>query len=123
MTIDIPDLTSLSLVSFFAFLLLVAAIDTGTAIVLALVRGTFSTAYVMTYLRTHVLLRVFPIFGLALVGHGIAQLSIPAVAAAWAAAGASLVGYIVETIGSLRDSFATSTPPISPPATVTPPAP
>lgn len=116
MTIEIPDLTNLSLVAFFGLLLLVAAIDTGTAIVLSLIRGTFSTAYVMQYLRTHVLLRVFPIFGLALVGHGIAQLSIPAIAAAWAAAVASLVGYIVETIGSLRDSFTASTPPPPAPA-------
>lgn len=111
MTIEIPDLTGLSLVSFFGLLLLVAAIDTGTAIVVALIRNTFSSAAVLEYLRTHVLLRIFPIFALAIVGHGIPALGVPAISVAWLAAAASLVGYIVETVGSLRDTFQSPPPP------------
>lgn len=109
---DIPDLTTLSLASFLGLLLLVAAIDVATAIVLAVAHGTFSADVVMGYIRTHVLMRIFPIFGLALLGHGITKLGIPAIAPAWAAAIASFLGYIVETVGSLRDSFSTNaTPP------------
>ena len=51
MTIGIPDLTTLSLTGFFGMLLLVAAIDTLTAIALAVIRGTFAAAVIMAYGR------------------------------------------------------------------------
>ena len=110
MTIDVPDLTTLSLASFMGLLLLVAGVDTAAGVVVALIRNTFSADKVLEYLRSHVLLRVFPIFALALIGHGIPQLAVPAIAPAWAAAVLSFTAYIVETIGSLRSTFATPTP-------------
>lgn len=116
MTIEIPDLTGLSLVSFFGLLLLVAFADVATAIVVAIVRNTFATAAVLDYLRTHILLRVYVIFGLAIVGHGIPALGVPPINWAWLTAGVSLGGYVIETLGSLRDTLQSPPPPPAPAA-------
>jgi hypothetical protein len=126
---QIPDLTALSLASFAALLLLVAAVDTVLGILAALVSKTFSTAKIADFIVNHVLLRVLPIFGLALFGHGIAPLGIPAIDAAGVAAAAALGAYLIETVGSLMaqlqlvqtatKSAATASAPVAPPAAPT----
>ena len=102
---EIPDLTNLPVTSIVALALIVAALDVLISSALAVIKNAFDVALMMTYLRTHVLARVFPILALALVGHGVDQLGVPAIPAASLAAGASLALYAIETLGSLRDSF------------------
>lgn len=102
---DLPDLTNLTLRGLISLLVILAATDVAINSVLAIIRSTFSIAAGLDYLRTHVLLRVFPIAALALVGHGIAALDVPAILAASLAAQASLALYAIETLASLRDGF------------------
>lgn len=102
---SIPDLTNLSLSSFLGLLLLVAAFDVVTAYVVSAAKGTFSLGAVAIYLQSHVLLRVFPIFATAVLGHGIPQLGIPAIPAASLAAVAFATTYILETVASIRGTF------------------
>lgn len=98
---EIPDLTTLSLASFAALLLLIAAVDTGWHVLTAIATKTFDTQKVADFLITHVVMRVAPIFALAIFGHGIAALGVPAIAAASLAAVGGLTAYVVETVGSL----------------------
>lgn len=108
---DNIDLNNITLLQLFGLLAITAAVDVGTAIALALIRGQFSGGVIAVWLQSHVLLRVFPIFALAVIGHGIPAFDIPAIGPAFALALAGLTAYIVETIASLQDSFKDSTPP------------
>jgi hypothetical protein len=111
------DLTGLTLWQVFGFLTLVALIDIAGSIALALVKGTFNLGSIAVWIQSHVLRRVFPIFGLAVIGHGIPQLNIPAIDIAFGMALAALAAYALETIASLRDSFGGNT---EPPTNTTP---
>lgn len=108
---ELPDLTNLPITAVVTYALLIAAVDTLGSIALAFKNGKFAVAYLMAYLKDHVLVRVFPILALAAVGHGVEPLGIPAIPAASAVAVASLAGYVLETIGSLRDSWKDTAPP------------
>jgi len=115
----IPDFANLPITALATYLVLIAAADTLAAIVLSVVHGNFSATYVADYLRTHVLLRVFPIAALGILGHGIKSLGVPEIPAVSLFATGGLAAYLVETIGSIRDSF-TSTNPAPTPPTPTP---
>lgn len=132
---ELPDFTNLPLAGLVGTLLFFALIDTGFAYVMAIVNGNFTSAYALDFLRTHVLKIGAPIFGLALVGHGVPALGIPPIPPAGVAAGASLAVYALTTIVSIKDSFTdkavppTTTTNISPvvepvaPVAPTPPTP
>lgn len=102
---DFPDLTNLTFTGFTTLLVLVAALDVGLSSVVAIARGVWMADVALTYLRSHVLLRIFPVFALAALGQGIAPLELPAFPVFDLAAKASLVIYGIETVASLRDSF------------------
>lgn len=102
---DIPDIAKLTLEGFFGLLVIIMFFDVATASFIALAKGLFNTAFLMNYLRTHVLLRVYLIFSLAVIGHGVTAVGIPAIGAAADAAVVSLALYVVETIGSLKSNL------------------
>jgi hypothetical protein len=102
------DFTNLTLIQLISSLLFFAALDTGVAVVLAVMRNEFSVAYLLDFLRTHILKVGVPIVGLGIVGNGISvggEVFVPAVPAAGIAASVSLAGYVVVTIASIRESF------------------
>jgi hypothetical protein len=103
---ELPDFTNLPLLGLVSTFLFFAALDTVVAYVIALTNGTFTSAYALDFLRTHILKIGTPILGLAVVGHGIPALSIPAIPPAGAAAAAALTVYALTTIVSIKDSFA-----------------
>lgn len=105
------DLTNLTLVQASIVLAIVTALDVASAYVLAVVHGNFSLASVALWLQSHTLRRVFPIFALAVVGHGIPALDVPAIGPFWGLALAGLAAYALETVKSIQDSFADTTPP------------
>lgn len=106
-----PDLSNLSIESIVGLLVLLGAVDVAGSIAIALASGNFSGTYVTEFLVTHVAKVWFPIFGLALVGHGIAALNIPLIPLANGAALAALAAYAVATIASLKASFDDKAPP------------
>ena len=89
MPVELPDFTNLPLTAIFSYLVIVAAVDVGFNIVLSFVHGDFSAIYVADFLRTHILLRVFPIGAAAILGHGVPALGVPAIPALSLAAAAS----------------------------------
>ena len=99
------DLTALTLWQVFGLLTLVAMLDLGGSVALSIVRGTFSLGAVAIWVQSHVLRRVFPIFGLAVLGNGIPALDIPELDIAFGLSIVALTAYVLETIASLRDSF------------------
>ena len=99
------DLTNLTIRQVIALALTLAAVDFLGSVALAVKRGTFAFDLVLTVLRTHVLAKVFPIIALAVLGHGIPALDVPALAPAALAATAALALYALETTASLRDSW------------------
>lgn len=101
---ELPDLTSLSLVQIISTLLFFAAIDTVFAYVVAIANGSFNAAYALDFLRTHVLKAGVPIALLALVGHGVEGF-VPAIPAANLVAIGSLGVYILATIASIKDTW------------------
>jgi hypothetical protein len=102
---ELPDFTNLSLAQVIATLLFFAAIDTGAAYVVALMNNNFTSAYALDFLRTHIIKIGSPIVLLALVGHGVPALGIPAIPPAGLAATASLAIYVVTTIISIKDTW------------------
>lgn len=124
MTIEVPDLTHLTLLQAGTVLVVTTLVDVISAYVLAVIHGNFSPGVVALWLQSHTLRRVFPIFGLAALGHGIPSLGVPEIGPLWALAIAGLGGYIVETATSVYASFRDTTPPTdSTPVVPTPPAP
>jgi len=105
------DLTALTLWQVFGLLTLVALLDVAGSMALAVVKHTFSLGAVAIWVQSHVLRRVFPIFGLAVLGHGVPELSVPAIDIAFGLALVALTAYVLETIASLRDSFGGDTAP------------
>lgn len=101
----LPDFTNLPLESVIATLLFFAVIDTAFAYVVAAVNGTFTAAYALDFLRTHILKIGAPILGLAIIGHGVPQVGIPAIPPAGIAAAASLAVYALTTIVSIKDTW------------------
>jgi predicted tellurium resistance membrane protein TerC len=98
---ELPDLTNLTLVQLWTYLIAIAAVDVVFNVVIAILGGTFSSQYLLEYLRSHVVMRVFVIGTLGAVGHGIPAAGIPEIPAATLAATGSLALYVVETVGSL----------------------
>ena len=103
------DITNLNLVQLASTLILFAALDTGVAVVLSVIRREFSFAYVLDFLRTHILKVATPILALGVVGHGIEGF-VPAIPAASLAASASLAAYAAVTLSSIYQSFKDSEP-------------
>lgn len=107
------DFTNLTLLQLGTTLVLFAALDTGITVILAVIRREFSPAYLLDFLRTHILKVATPILGLGIVGHGIAfggSELVPAIPAASLAASASLAAYAVATIASIYQSFQDASP-------------
>lgn len=109
---ELPDLANLTLVQVFALLAVIAAFDVLTAIAAAVSQGVFSLGAVAVWLQSHVLRRAFPIFALAVIGHGIPVLDVPATGPAYLVALAGLGAYVLETIASIRASFADASRPL-----------
>lgn len=105
-----PDFTNLPLEQLLGVMLLLAALDTLSAVALAIIRKEFSPSYVTAYLGSHVLRIIFPIFALGVIGHGIPQLGVPAIAYAGLAASASLAAYAVKVVASILENFKETTP-------------
>lgn len=107
------DFTNLSLLQMVSALLFFAALDVGFSVALAVIRKEFSFAYVLDFLRTHVLKVGAPILGLSIIGNGISlgdQVLVPGIPAAGIAASLSLAGYALATIASIRESFGETAP-------------
>ena len=117
------NLDSLTVSQVFGLLALVTLIDVAGSILLAITRGVFSLSYLAVWLQSHVLRRVFPIFALAVIGHGIGDGNIvPAIPFAFGMALAGLAAYALETINSLRDSLNPATPNVPDGTSPVPPA-
>ena len=106
------DLNSLTIVQVFTLAALVAAIDTLGSIALSITQNKFSLGAVAIWLQSHVLKRVFPILALAVIGNGVPPLGVPSIPPAFALALAGLAAYVLETIASIRDSFADASRPV-----------
>lgn len=118
-TIDFGVLTFTQLLGLAA---VVTVIDVLAAIVLAFAQGKFDLAYVAAWLQSHTVKRVFPIFGLAVLGIGIGTDGsiTPPIPILFGIAQAGLLAYLLETVASLRTNFANAAPvrdesPIPPP--------
>ena len=105
------DLNALTLQQASVVLIIVTALDVAAAYVLSAIHGNFSLGAVALWLQSHTLRRVFPIFALAVIGHGIPALDIPAIGPFWGLALAGLATYALETVKSIQESFADTTPP------------
>lgn len=105
------DLSAITLQQAFGLLAVVTLIDVAGAYLLAVVHGNFSFGVVALWLQSHTIRRVFPIFALAVLGHGIPQFGVPEIPAAWAMAVAGLAAYAVETVASIANSFKDTSPP------------
>lgn len=118
------DLSNLTLVQVFGLLALTTLLDVLAAFILAVIHGDFSFGAVAIWIQSHTLKRVFPIFALAVVGHGIPQLAVPAIGPAYLMAIAGLTAYVIETVTSIYASFQSTTPPTdTSPIVPTPPSP
>ena len=114
---ELPEI--LGLQTLLLYLFIVAAADTGWNIVMAIVHGNFSAAYVADFVRSHIVLRVVAIGLTGSLGHGWPAFGIPEIPAASLAATAALAAYVVETISSIKDGL-TDTRPVPSPPTPTP---
>lgn len=112
---ELPDLTTLTLVQLGTYAVLTAAADVIFNIVLAIVHGNFSAAYVADFIRTHLLLRVTAILLVGAFGSGIPAWGIPPIPMAFVAAVGGLTAYITETVWSIIKGFRDTTPFPSPP--------
>lgn len=108
---ELPDLNALTLVQAAVVLTIVTLLDVAAAYVLAITHGNFSLAVVALWIQSHTLKRVFPIFALAVIGHGIPQLGIEPIGPFWLMGLAGLAAYALETIKSIMVSFSDTTPP------------
>jgi hypothetical protein len=105
------NLEALTLTQVFGLLAIITLFDVVGSIIMSIVRKEFSFSYVAVWLQSHTLRRVFPIFALAVIGHGVGEGTIvPAIAPAFAMALAGLLAYVLETIKSLADSLDPVTP-------------
>lgn len=116
----LPDLTNLTLTQVFGLLGIIAAFDVATAIVASIVQGKFSLGAVAIWLQSHTLKRAFPIFALAVIGHGIPALDVPPIGPAYLVALAGLGAYILETVASIKASLDDATRPSDTNASDTP---
>lgn len=108
-----PDLNALTLQQVFGLLAAVTLVDVGFAIVTALAKGTFSLGAVAIWLQSHVLVRVFVIFALAVLGHGVGTDGefVPPIPAAFGLALIGLGAYVLETIASMKGTLDNPTRP------------
>jgi len=102
----LPDLTGLPLEAVVSLAMIFAFADTAVSVVIAIANKNFKADYLADFLRSHVLLRVFPIIALALIGVGIPALSVPAIPEASLAATVALGLYGIEVLGSIKSSGA-----------------
>jgi hypothetical protein len=102
------DLTQITLGQFIIVLGSVAIVDVGVGILAAITAGTFSPAHVADFIKTHVLYRVFPIASLAFLSLSVPEVS-EGTSMLWIMACGSLAAYLVETVGSVRESFSAAT--------------
>lgn len=103
---ELPDFTNLPLVAVISSLLFFAFIDTVFAYIVAAANKTFNAAYALDFLRTHILKVGAPIVLLALIGHGVAAVGIPAIPPAGLLATGSLGIYALSVIMSVKDTWA-----------------
>lgn len=108
----LPDLSALTLQQVFGLLAVIAAFDVLTAIAASVAQGKFSLGAVAVWLQSHVLKRAFPIFALAVIGHGIPPLGVPPIEPAFILAIAGLSAYVLETVASIRASLDDASRPI-----------
>lgn len=114
------DLTHLTIAQLVIVLVVVAAVDTASGILGSISAGSFSVAYVATFLESHVLKRIAPIIGLAIISFSLGD---PAGAAVFATALAGLVAYVTETIASVAGNLPGSrTAAVPPSGSPNPPA-
>ena len=114
------DYTGLPLSAVVATLIFFAVIDTVAAYAVALMNKTFSAAYALDFLRTHILKIGAPIFLLAVIGRGIPEAGIPAIPAAALAATGSLLVYALATVASVKDTFGDKAEPPTPSTSIAP---
>ena len=116
------DLSNLTLTQAALVLVIVTALDVGAAYVLSITQGKFDLGAVAIWVQSHTIKRVFPIFALAVLGHGIPQLGLDPVGPFWGMALVALAAYALETIASIRASFGDASPPADTQPAPTPPA-
>jgi hypothetical protein len=96
--------THLSITAFAILTALIAAADVVTAVLAAVRTNSFTLALIAQYLTSHVLQRLFPIIGQAVLGHGFATAGMPPIPFFAVTAAASLVAYFLETVHSIQSS-------------------
>jgi hypothetical protein len=101
------DLTALTISQLAVLLSLVTIIDVAGGLLDAARAGTLSAQYIAVFLDSHVLKRVFPIIGLALISKTLGEG--PDGATLWTLALGGLVAYVLETIRSLALNLPTTT--------------
>lgn len=116
------DLSHLTIIQVMTLTAIITLIDVVGAMILAATKGEFSLAYVGQWLTSHTVKRVFPIFALAWLGHGVPQIDIPAIPALFGMGVAGLAGYLGETIKSVITNFGTTPPATQADETPVPPA-
>ena len=112
MDFDLPELVNLTLKATLSLLFILGALDTVYAIILAVIRQEFSATYVINFLWSHIGRIWFPIFALAVIGHGVPALDVPPIGAAGLAANLSIVAYAVFVLKSLVVSTQTTKAPV-----------
>lgn len=98
---DLPELINLSLKATFGLLFILGLIDIVYAVGQAIRQKVFDAGYLTAWLLDHVMLVWFPIFALAIIGHGVPAFDVPAIKAANLAAQLGLVAYAGVVIKSL----------------------
>lgn len=97
------DLGNLTFGQFFAALLIVALIDWAFAVASAVANGSFTLALIADVIRSHVLMRVFPIAATAFIALAVPQAQ-SAHDVIWLAAVGMLALYMAQTLGSIAAS-------------------
>lgn len=100
------NLVDLTLLQVAILLIVLAAVDTAGSIAIALAAGNFVASYAKGFILSHVARIWTPIFGVAVIGHGIPVAGIPPLPPVSAFASVMLLAYLVDTVTSLRGSFA-----------------
>lgn len=102
-----PDFTNLPIQSILALALLLAAVDTVIAMLVALVNGNFNGVYATGFLKSHIAVIVVPIALLAIIGHdwNFFGVAVPGIPGGTLAADAALAAYAANVVSSVKGTL------------------
>jgi hypothetical protein len=116
---QIVNFAGLTLAQAIVTLLAIAVLDFGFAIIAAASTHTLSLAILDQWVITHIVKRVFPLFGLAVLGHGIAVIDLQPIGFVNLAFIAAAGTYALTTLGSIVSSIQEANQPAPPPPATT----